>query len=110
MQCVFLGFTMKSVPPKENKNEDLLEIEKTDCRKCKVIKSDSDDDMEEVREKIPNNNVKVLKNIPFALIAFGNIPAMMALYLPYMFLPGVSINFATFFETLSICRCPNRMV
>ena len=35
----------------------------------------------------------LLKNIPFMMIMLGNLPAVMGLYIPYMFLPAVSAIF-----------------
>ena len=36
-----------------------------------------------------NGYLTVLKNVPFLLVMLGNLPAVMGLYIPYMFLPGV---------------------
>ena len=36
-----------------------------------------------------NGYLKVLKNVPFLMVMLGNLPAVMGLYIPYMFLPGV---------------------
>ena len=39
-----------------------------------------------------NRYLTVLKNVPFLNVIFGNLPAVMGLHIPYMFLPGVSIS------------------
>ena len=36
-----------------------------------------------------NGYITVLKNIPFLFVMLGNLPAVMGLYITYMFLPGV---------------------
>ncbi len=38
------------------------------------------------------------RNVPFLLVMIGNLPAVMGLYIPYMFLPAVS--------TFPTCSCP----
>jgi hypothetical protein len=38
------------------------------------------------------------RNVPFLLVMIGNLPAVMGLYIPYMFLPAVS--------TFPTCFCP----
>merc|ERR1719436_2032761 len=37
-----------------------------------------------------NGYLTVLKNLPFSLVMLGNLPAVMGLYIPYMFLPGIT--------------------
>jgi hypothetical protein len=37
-----------------------------------------------------NGYLTVLKNKPFVLVMIANLPAVMGLYIPYMYLPGVS--------------------
>jgi len=37
-----------------------------------------------------NGYLTVLKNVPFLLVMLGNLPAVMGLYIPYMFLPGIT--------------------
>ena len=39
-----------------------------------------------------NGYLTVLKNVPFLLVMLGNLPAVMGLYIPYMFLPGVRVH------------------
>jgi hypothetical protein len=31
-----------------------------------------------------------IRNVPFLMVMIGNLPAVMGLYIPYMFLPAVS--------------------
>ena len=38
-----------------------------------------------------NGYLRVLKNVPFLLVMLGNFPAIMGLYIPYIFLPGVRL-------------------
>ena len=47
---------------------------------------------EEVVVAAPKENgyLTVLKNTPFLCVMLANLPAVMGLYIPYMFLPGVS--------------------
>merc|ERR1711902_147115 len=44
----------------------------------------------EPEEKSQNGYVTVLKNLPFFLVMLANLPAVMGLYIPYMFLPGIT--------------------
>jgi len=41
-------------------------------------------------EKSENGYVTVLKNLPFFLVMLANLPAVMGLYIPYMYLPGIT--------------------
>ena len=41
----------------------------------------------------------VIKNVPFLCVMLANLPAVMGLYIPYMFLPGVSHQIICSFPT-----------
>jgi len=114
--CTFLGLTMKPVPkPKCDSIDSITEMKQ---KNGPIIKNDkafnaSKEDMEfidnneetnkspdmlplhEVKtptepEKSENGYVTVLKNLPFFLVMLANLPAVMGLYIPYMYLPGIT--------------------
>merc|ERR1719239_667701 len=114
--CTFLGLTMKPVP--KPKCESIDSITEMKQKNGPIIKNDkafnaSKEDMEfidnneetnkspdmlplhEVKtptepEKSENGYLTVLKNVPFFLVMLANLPAVMGLYIPYMFLPGIT--------------------
>merc|ERR1719264_2454688 len=114
--CTFLGLTMKPVP--KPKCESIDSITEMKQKNGPIIKNDkafnaSKEDMEfidnneetnkspdmlplhEVKtptepEKSENGYVTVLKNLPFFLVMLANLPAVMGLYIPYMYLPGIT--------------------
>jgi len=114
--CTFLGLTMKPVPkPKCDSIDSITEMKQNNGP---IIKNDkafnaSKEDMDfidnneetnkspdmlplhEVKtptepEKSENGYVTVLKNLPFFLVMLANLPAVMGLYIPYMYLPGIT--------------------
>lgn len=105
LTCVLFGAVMKPVTASKKKTEELDNID---------VEGDKDD-----KERAPNNDEneevafidgvkqtegtgeneeatllqtykKLLKNPPFLLIMIGNLPAVMGLYIPYMFLPSMA--------------------
>eukprot|EP00092_Neocalanus_flemingeri_P040553 GFUD01044159.1.p1 GENE.GFUD01044159.1~~GFUD01044159.1.p1 ORF type:complete len:530 (-),score=120.76 GFUD01044159.1:144-1733(-) len=113
LACTFLGATMKRVPCKNKDEEDSI----TEAKKqnenpiikngAYVAKEEKDfingtasesletDDSHLVKTEtavIPKENgyLTVLRNVPFLLVMLGNFPAVMGLYIPYMFLPGIT--------------------
>ena len=94
---------MKTVPHKKSDDEDsVTEIKKQN--ESPIIKKESnistetdgseqkDNDDENVVLPKENGYLTVLKNVPFLLVMLGNLPAVMGLYIPYMFLPGVRVS------------------
>ena len=102
---------MKPVPRTNKEDEDSI----TELKKQN--EKDGDDtavDTEEVKvaAAAPKENgyLTVLKNAPFLCVMLANLPAVMGLYIPYMFLPGVSALTAQIKnkggdkESLSLCQ------
>ena len=82
---------MKPVPRTNKEDEDsITELKKQNEKDG----DDTAEDTEEVKvaEAAPKENgyLTVLKNAPFLCVMLANLPAVMGLYIPYMFLPGVS--------------------
>ena len=81
---------MKPVPRPANEDGDsITELKRQN--EAPIIKKEA-----QVGEKAKETGAKengyltVLKNIPFVCVMLANLPAVMGLYIPYMFLPGVS--------------------
>ena len=96
LQCTFLGATMKPVPRQQKEDGDsITELKKQNeapiIKKEALIEDRADED-EEVTVVAPKENgyLTVIKNVPFLCVMLANLPAVMGLYIPYMFLPGVS--------------------
>lgn len=88
--CTLLGLTMKPVPRPATQDQDsITELKQQAGSKEEVALLEAGAAEQAGREK-ENGYVTVLKNIPFLLVMLGNLPAVMGLYIPYMFLPGVS--------------------
>ena len=62
-----------------------------DADDSNLVKEDTE--VETVVAPKENGYLTVLKNVPFLMVMLGNLPAVMGLYIPYMFLPGVSFSF-----------------
>jgi len=94
LACTVLGATMKPVPRKPKDDEDsITEIKKQN--ENPIIKKDKDDvalieNKEEAVVTKENGYLVVMKNVPFLAIMLANLPAVMGLYIPYMFLPGIT--------------------
>ena len=91
---------MKSVPHKKRDDEDLFTeikkpVETPIIKKKPPISSEKDGANQKNYENVvlakENGYLKALKNVPFLLVMLGNLPAVMGLYIPYMFLPGVRV-------------------
>ena len=87
---------MRPVPRKPKDDEDsITEIKKQN--ENPIIKKEKDDvaliedkaGEEEAVTTKENGYLVVMKNVPFLAIMLANLPAVMGLYIPYMFLPGV---------------------
>jgi len=115
LSCAALGATMKPVPRKKKDDEDSItelknqnpiikngayvakeEIDfidgtapaSLDADDSKLVKEDTE--VETVVAPKENGYLTVLKNVPFLMVMLGNLPAVMGLYIPYMFLPGIT--------------------
>ena len=55
----------------------------------KLVKAEAETETAVVEKE--NGYFTVLKNVPFLMVMLGNLPAVMGLYIPYMFLPGVRL-------------------
>ena len=79
---------MKPVPRPNKDDEDSI----TELKKQNEKDGDKVEASEEVAAAAPKENgyLTVLKNVPFLCVMLANLPAVMGLYIPYMFLPGVS--------------------
>ena len=83
---------MKPVPRPNKEDEDSI----TELKKQNEKDGDKAEASEEVAVAAPKENgyLTVLKNVPFLCVMLANLPAVMGLYIPYMFLPGVSVLIA----------------
>ena len=88
---------MRPVPRNNREDEDsIAELKRRN--EAPIIKKDEAliDNKTEVTEEVSvstpqeNGYLTVLKNVPFLCVMLANLPAVMGLYIPYMFLPGVS--------------------
>ena len=93
---------MKNVPCKKNDEEDLFAVIKKQNenpilkKKLTFISETNIPEPEYIETQVPakkNGYLTVLKNVPFLLVMLGNFPAIMGLYIPYIFLPGVRVSF-----------------
>jgi hypothetical protein len=93
---------MKNVPCKKNDEEDLFTVLKKPDetpiikKKPTFISETNIPEPEYIETQVPakkNGYLTVLKNVPFLLVMLGNFPAIMGLYIPYIFLPGVRVSF-----------------
>ena len=99
---------MKPVPRANKDDEDSI----TELKKQNEKDGDKAETSEEVAVVVPKENgyLTVLKNVPFLCVMLANLPAVMGLYIPYMFLPGVSALTAQIKnkggdkESLSLCQ------
>ena len=74
LSCTLLGATMKPVPYIVNKEKDVMLVKDTEVA---VVTKE-------------NRYLVILKNIPFLTLLLANLPAIMAMYIPYTFLPGIT--------------------
>jgi len=91
LACTVLGATMKPVPRPANEDGDsITELKRQN--EAPIIKKEAqaDEKAEEVTGAKENGYLTVLKNIPFLCVMLANLPAVMGLYIPYMFLPGIT--------------------
>ena len=79
---------MKPVPRTNKDDEDSI----TELKKMNEKEGEKAEASEEVTVAAPKENgyLTVLKNVPFLCVMLANLPAVMGLYIPYMFSPGVS--------------------
>ena len=81
---------MKPVPrPNKDDEDSITELKKMNEKDGDKAEVEA---KEEVAVAVPKENgyLTVLKNTPFLCVMLANLPAVMGLYIPYMFLPGVS--------------------
>jgi len=90
LACTFLGATMKSVPKKEQSEEDFFSDIKQSVESPILKNKKCTDNSTASPPSKENGYLTTLKNIPCLLVMLGNIPAIMGLYIPYMFLPGIT--------------------
>jgi len=99
LACTFLGGTMRSVPTKKKDEEDLFTVLKQQKenpiikKKLTFLSESNVPEPEFIEAQVPakeNGYLTVLKNVPFLLVMLGNFPAIMGLYIPYIFLPGIT--------------------
>jgi len=117
LACSLLGATMKPVPKKQKDDEDsITELKKQNENpiikngacvatneddsidgsvvpaleedSSKLVKTEQEDKVVPAQKE--NGYITVLKNVPFLFVMLGNLPAVMGLYIPYMFLPGIT--------------------
>ena len=79
---------MKPVPRTNKDDEDSI----TELKKLNEKDGDTGEAGKEVTVVSPKENgyLTVLKNMPFLCVMLANLPAVMGLYIPYIYLPGVS--------------------
>ena len=91
---------MKPVPRKAKDEEDSITELKKQTEERPIIKQQEAPDTCCATKEAPKGEAKeaakengyltVIKNVPFLCVMLANLPAVMGLYIPYMFLPGVS--------------------
>merc|ERR1719400_81753 len=88
LACTLLGATMKPVPRTNKDDEDSI----TELKKMNEKEGEKAEASDEVTVAAPKENgyLTVLKNVPFLCVMLANLPAVMGLYIPYMFLPGIT--------------------
>merc|ERR1712117_307119 len=90
LACTILGATMKPVPmPTKDEENSITEIKENNKKEKENEALIEESATAEKKEK-ENGYLTVLKNIPFLCVMLGNLPAVMGLYIPYMFLPGIT--------------------
>ena len=81
---------MKPVPmPTKDEENSITEI-KENNKKEKENEALIEESATAEKKEEENGYLTVIKNIPFLCVMLANLPAVMGLYIPYMFLPGVS--------------------
>jgi len=97
LMCALFGLTMRPVPlTKKDEENSIQEIKNANKAKQteEVAFLDGEtalttkDDLKD--EKVKTADVPLYKNPAFIMIMAGNLPAVMGLYIPYMFLPAMS--------------------
>ena len=79
---------MKPVPmPAKDEENSITEIKDNIKKETEALIEESSSTAVEKKE---NGYLAVIKNVPFLCVMLANLPAVMGLYIPYMFLPGVS--------------------
>jgi len=88
LACTLLGATMKPVPRTNKDDEDSI----TELKKLNEKDGDTGEAGKEVTVVSPKENgyLTVLKNMPFLCVMLANLPAVMGLYIPYIYLPGIT--------------------
>jgi len=97
LACTLLGATMKPVPRNKKDDEDsITELKNKNeapiLKRGDALTDEKEEGTEEVTVTTPKENgyLTVLKNVPFLCVMLANLPAVMGLYIPYMFLPGIT--------------------
>ena len=94
---------MKSVPEKEQNEEDFFSDIKQSVESPILKNKKCTDNSPASPQSKENGYLTPLKNIPCLLVMLGNIPAIMGLYIPYMFLPGVRTLLTIIATLLILC-------
>ena len=83
---------MKPVPmPAKDEENSITEIKDNIKKETEALIEESSSTAVEKKEDSQGNGyLAVIKNVPFLCVMLANLPAVMGLYIPYMFLPGVS--------------------
>ena len=86
---------MKPVPmPAKDEENSITEIKDNIKKETEaLIEESSSTAVEKKEDSQENGYLAVIKNVPFLCVMLANLPAVMGLYIPYMFLPGVSSFF-----------------
>ena len=81
---------MKPVPmPSKDEENSITEI-KENIKKDKENEALIEESTTAAKKEEESGYLTVIKNVPFLCVMLANLPAVMGLYIPYMFLPGVS--------------------
>ena len=81
---------MKPVPmPTKDEENSITEI-KENIKKDKENEALIEESTTAEKKEEESGYLTVIKNVPFLFLMLANLPAVMGLYIPYMFLPGVS--------------------
>ena len=94
---------MKSVPKREQSEEDFFSDIKQSVESPILKNKKCTDNSTASPQSKENGYLTTLKNIPCLLVMLGNIPAIMGLYIPYMFLPGVRTLLTMIATLLILC-------
>jgi len=90
LACTVLGATMKPVPmPSKDEENSITEI-KENIKKDKENEALIEESATAEKKEEESGYLTVIKNIPFLCVMLANLPAVMGLYIPYMFLPGIT--------------------